>query len=637
MDGSAHGRKGIAVGPSNGVSIGLYSSFWQQLKAGVLRADVESYLKSLGLRNQDPAIASFLSSIEDESTGRIHLRDAIQRSGHRNNILVRACMGDLVMPDWEDLLQVIGELKSDVCSKANSGGRCVEDDFSVSVCTVDGQQFTLGDADKRFPATGTIKPLLYMLALRDVGRDEMHKWVGTEPTASLPTSFDLLVPGGGHGGSDEAESTASSEESGSVATSKRSPRNPPSGASRAVVKHDLIEDEQEHPVTISQRHMGPAHEAERDAAAFFASPEKKEGSPKPYNPFMESGALVVASMVGRAHENNPLLRKFHDSGSRYNYLVQALQRMAGGARTDFNNPHFLSMKQKQLKKMAISHYLKGMGCYPGRSDPTDIAHLYFQACSIDLTTPQLAAMGATIASIGYCPLTDEHVAEPGEIRQLLSLMFSCGLSHYTGKWQFNVGIPACCGSSGALLIIIPNVMSVVIHDKYNPERQAVPPRALEFSRLLTKRYRINIFDQLVYQDNDIAIDQSAATDAEAGRTVSQSAHFFDLCTAAGAGDAATVARLIEEGADVHMVDYDYRSALHIACCEQRTEVVRLLLDNGHPVNVKDRWGRTPIDEAAKCEDEDAAVEMLRLIIRQLRMEGDLAGAAAVEQRMIGRV
>ena len=44
-------------------------------------------------------------------------------------------------------------------------------------------------------------------------------------------------------------------------------------------------------------------------------------------------------------------------------------------------------------------------------------------------------------------------------------------------------------------------------------------------------------------------------------------------------------------------DSDQRTALHLACSEGRLNVVELLVCEGADVNVNDRWGNKPIDDA----------------------------------------
>lgn len=55
--------------------------------------------------------------------------------------------------------------------------------------------------------------------------------------------------------------------------------------------------------------------------------------------------------------------------------------------------------------LAVSHYIKGVGCYPDKTMPEDNAHLLFQALAIDMTIEQLSVVAATIANIGVNPFT----------------------------------------------------------------------------------------------------------------------------------------------------------------------------------------------------------------------------------------
>lgn len=106
---------------------------------------------------------------------------------------------------------------------------------------------------------------------------------------------------------------------------------------------------------------------------------------------------------------------FHDSGSRFTHLMEFVAAMSGGRKIGFSNPVFLAQKEKFLKTLAVSHYMKGVGCYTEHTDPTDNANLLFQAGSIEMNCQKLAVVAATMAKIGVCPTTHERVLDRGAL------------------------------------------------------------------------------------------------------------------------------------------------------------------------------------------------------------------------------
>lgn len=58
------------------------------------------------------------------------------------------------------------------------------------------------------------------------------------------------------------------------------------------------------------------------------------------------------------------------------------------------------------------------------------------------------------------------------------------------------------------------------------------------------------------------------------------------------GDLDGITELLESGTDVNFRDIDHRTALHIAACQGYDDVVKLLLEKGAEVDLKDRWGST---------------------------------------------
>ena len=185
-------------------------------------------------------------------------------------------------------------------------------------------------------------------------------------------------------------------------------------------------------------------------------------------------------------------------------------------------------------------------------------------------------------------------------------MYNCGLNQYTGTWAFSVGIPASAGVSGTCMIIVPNIMGIAI---YSPPLNefGVSPLALKFCEALTARYRINMFDQLVYRDEDLDIRANEGqincnrelADANLSQEARSTLLFFELCTAANEGNAELLVQLLEDGAQASQCDYDKRTPLHVAACGGHVAICKLLIDAGADILAVDRWGATPYTEASR--------------------------------------
>ena len=84
---------------------------------------------------------------------------------------------------------------------------------------------------------------------------------------------------------------------------------------------------------------------------------------------------------------------------------------------------------------------------------------------------------------------------------------------------------------------------------------------------------------------------------------------IELLFAAFENDVPGIRQLVARSIPVHAGDYDLRTALHLAAAEGSLQAVKYLVEHGHPLNVRERWGATPLDEA-KREKRDSVVKYL---------------------------
>jgi ankyrin repeat protein len=88
-----------------------------------------------------------------------------------------------------------------------------------------------------------------------------------------------------------------------------------------------------------------------------------------------------------------------------------------------------------------------------------------------------------------------------------------------------------------------------------------------------------------------------------------------LIEAAGTGNIEVARTILEFGSalDINQGDYDKRTALHLACSEGRLKMVELLLSQeGIDIDVLDRWGNKPIDDAKRAKyNSEKIIELLK--------------------------
>jgi len=306
----------------------------------------------------------------------------------------------------------------------------------------------------------------------------------------------------------------------------------------------------------------------------------------PHNPMINSGAIMVASQIGKRLE----------PGKRFNILKDCYSSLAGNMPVGFDNSIFLSEQHHADRNISLAYYMRENGAFHEQLSPNEISdnlNLYFQQCSTTITCEMGSIISATLANGGICPTTKEKVFSENSVKDCLTLMYGCGMYDYSGEFAFEIGLPAKSGVSGCILLVVPNMMGICI---WSPplDEQGNSYKGIEFCKQLNKELDLHIFHNII--SNKINLVDSV------------NIRFLQLCCD---GKVEEIQQLIEK-IDVNFCDYDKRTPLHLAASEGHSEIVKILLQNGAKVN-KDRWGHSPIDEI-----KDKTGENYEIIRQQLK-------------------
>jgi len=162
-----------------------------------------------------------------------------------------------------------------------------------------------------------------------------------------------------------------------------------------------------------------------------------EATNRPYNPMVNAGALTVADLVpGDTFDQ------------RVEVVLETFRRYLGRD-VEVDQTIFRSELATAHRNRAISYLMLSRGIMSERVEET--IELYTMQCSILVTAADLTTIAATLANDGVNPVTGERALGEGCVRDVLSVMLTCGMYDYSGEWVFRVGLPAKSGVGGGVL------------------------------------------------------------------------------------------------------------------------------------------------------------------------------------------
>ena len=204
-----------------------------------------------------------------------------------------------------------------------------------------------------------------------------------------------------------------------------------------------------------------------------------EDSKRPFNPMINAGAIATTSLINGT-----------DPTDKLNRLLAMFERYLGHE-VVIDMPTFMSERSTGHRNRAMAHLMLNFDMI-GR-DIDAALDLYFQQCSVLVNCQDLATMAATLANQGKQPLTKKQALNADYAKDLLSVMYTCGMYNRAGEWAYRVGIPAKSGVSGGIIAVVPGKAGIAT---FSPliDKNGNSIRGLHVFEDLSQKYGLHLFD-----------------------------------------------------------------------------------------------------------------------------------------------
>ncbi|MBD2677328.1 MULTISPECIES: glutaminase A [Nostoc] len=204
-----------------------------------------------------------------------------------------------------------------------------------------------------------------------------------------------------------------------------------------------------------------------------------EQSKRPYNPMVNAGAIATTSLI-----------KGSGPTERLNRMLEMFRRYIG--RDVFVDMSvFTSERSTGHRNRAMAHLMLNFGMIDQNIEQA--LDLYFQQCAVLVNCQDLAVMAATLANKGINPITKERAVDKPYIKDILSVMYTCGMYNFAGEWAYKIGIPAKSGICGGIIAVVPNQMGIGV---FSPplDVRGNSVRGVKVCEELSQRLGLHLFE-----------------------------------------------------------------------------------------------------------------------------------------------
>ncbi|AVM42745.1 glutaminase A [Fastidiosipila sanguinis] len=199
---------------------------------------------------------------------------------------------------------------------------------------------------------------------------------------------------------------------------------------------------------------------------------------KPNNPFINAGAIVIASML--------------ESKYTIEEAIEIIGKYCSNPNLEIEMDVYNSEVSSNSRNHSLTWELKNLNLLS--STPSKSLEFYTRLCAINLSLEDLTNFATLLANYGKDPETGEQIISAKTVKVVLSIMFTCGLYNGTGSFAVKAGLAAKSGVSGGVIYVKPQEFGIAT---FGPALDANGNSigGLDLVEQLSQKYNWHIFSE----------------------------------------------------------------------------------------------------------------------------------------------
>ena len=155
---------------------------------------------------------------------------------------------------------------------------------------------------------------------------------------------------------------------------------------------------------------------------------------KPFNPFINAGAITVISLLAEKVA-------FED-------ILTFTSEIFGGT-VAVDEAVFAAEVAVGKRNRSMAYLMSSKGVLG--EDVDKYLDYYYRLCAVSATAGHLAFMGSVLACGGKCPDTGRHIVPAHIVPIAKAIMLTCGMYDGSGEFAVTIGLPAKSGIGGGIV------------------------------------------------------------------------------------------------------------------------------------------------------------------------------------------